>query len=104
MGIHHHWLEKRNKDASTMMTSSNGSIFRFTGPMCGEFTDRRWIPLTKASDEEFWCFLWCTPEQTVEQTSVTPVIKRHRAHYDVTIMYFHDLVAAMVYTSYEGGY
>ena len=29
-----------------MMTSSNGNIFRVTGPLCGEFTDHRWIPLT----------------------------------------------------------
>ena len=35
-----------------MMTSSNGNIFRVTGPLCGEFTGRRWIPLTKASDAE----------------------------------------------------
>ena len=33
-----------------MMTSSNGNIFRVTGPLCGEFTDHRGIPLTKASD------------------------------------------------------
>ena len=31
-----------------MMTSSNGTIFRYTGPLCGEFTGHRWIPLTKA--------------------------------------------------------
>ena len=29
------------------MTSSNGNIFRVTGPLCGEFTGHRWIPLTK---------------------------------------------------------
>ena len=40
-----------------MMTSSNGNIFRVTGPLCGEFTGSRWISLTKASDAEFWCFL-----------------------------------------------
>ena len=41
-----------------MMTSSNGNIFRVTGHLCGEFTGLRWIPRTKASDAEFWCFLW----------------------------------------------
>ena len=30
-----------------MMTSSNGIIFRVPGPLCGEFTGHRWIPLTK---------------------------------------------------------
>ena len=37
------------------MTSSNGNIFRVTGHLCGEFTDRRWIPPTTASDAELWC-------------------------------------------------
>ena len=54
------------KVARFMMTSSNGKIFRFTGPLCGEFTSHRWIPLTKASDAELWCFLWSVPEQTGE--------------------------------------
>ena len=40
-----------------MMTSSNGNIFRVTGPSCGEFTGHRRIPLTKASGAELWCFL-----------------------------------------------
>ena len=39
-----------------MMTSSNGNIFRVTGHLCGEFTGPRWIPRTKASDAELWCF------------------------------------------------
>ena len=34
----------------TTKTSSNGNCFRVTGPLCGEFTGRQWIPLTKASD------------------------------------------------------
>ena len=38
--------------ALPMMTSSNGNIFRVTGPLCGEFTGHRWIPRTKASDAE----------------------------------------------------
>ena len=33
----------------SMMTSSNGNIFRVTG--------LRWIPRTKASDADLWCFL-----------------------------------------------
>ena len=46
----------------SMMTSSNGNIFRVTGHLCGEFTGLRWIPRTKASDAELWCFLWSAPE------------------------------------------
>ena len=40
-----------------MMEISNGNIFRVTGPLRGEFTGHRWIPLTKASDAEYSCFL-----------------------------------------------
>ena len=56
-----------------MMTSSNGYIFRVTGPMCGEFAGHRWIPLTKASDAELWSFLWSAPEQTIEQITEMPL-------------------------------
>ena len=28
-----------------------------------------WIPLTKASDAELWCFLWSAPEQTSRKQS-----------------------------------
>ena len=53
-----------------MMTSSNGNIFRVTGPLCGEFTGDRWNPLTKASDTELWCFIWSVPKQTVERLMI----------------------------------
>ena len=56
------------------MTSHNGKIFRVTGPLWGESTGHRWIPLTKAGDAELWGFLWSAPEQTVEQTIETLVI------------------------------
>ena len=41
---------------NNVMTSSNGNIFRVTGHLCGEFTGHRWIPPTKASDADIWCF------------------------------------------------
>ena len=41
-----------------IMTSSKGNIFRVTTPLCGESTRHRWIPLTKASDAELWCFFF----------------------------------------------
>ena len=45
-----------------MFTSSNGMIFRVTDHLCGELTGPRWIPRTKASDAELWCFLWSASE------------------------------------------
>ena len=40
----------------------------------GNFTGNSWIPLTKASDKELWCFLWSATEQTVESVIKTLVI------------------------------
>ena len=51
-----------------MMMSSNGNIFRVTGPWWRESTGHRGIPPTEAADAELWCFPWCAPEQTAEQT------------------------------------
>ena len=64
-----------------MISSSNGNIFRVTGPLCGEFTGDRWIPLTKASDAELRCFLWSWINNREAGD-----LRRHRAHYDVTVM------------------
>ena len=44
-----------------MMTSSNRSIFRVTGPLCGEFTSHRWIPHTNPSDVELYDFFCICP-------------------------------------------
>ena len=48
--------------AVVMMTSYNANIFSVTGHLCGEFTGPRWIPRTKASAAELWCFLRSAPE------------------------------------------
>ena len=68
-----------------MMTSSNGNIFRVTGHLCGEFTGPRWIPRTKASDAELWCFLWWGPNKRLSKQSwgwrfetLSPSLWRHR--------------------------
>ena len=56
-------LPKRIREVNRhMMTSSDGTIFRVTGPFCGEFTGHRLIPRTKANDAEFLCLLWSAPE------------------------------------------
>ena len=60
------WFYKQDVRLISMMTSSNGNIFHVTGPLWGESTGPRWIPLTKASDAKLWCFIWSAPEQTFE--------------------------------------
>ena len=71
----------------SMKVSSNGNIFWVTGSLWGESTSHRWIPLTKASDAEFWCFLWCTTEEIIEQNDWdTSDLRRLGVHCDVTVM------------------
>ena len=73
--------------SKNMTTSSKRNIFRVTGPLCGEFTSHRWIPLTTASDAELWCFLWSAPwiNDWVNNRDVGD-LRRHHAHYDVIVM------------------
>ena len=52
------WRVHHKRPGRIMMTSSNGNLFRVTGPLCGH----RWIPIEKTSDTELWCFLWSAPE------------------------------------------
>ena len=71
-----------------MMTSSNGNILRVTDHLCGEFTGHRWIPLSKASDAELWCFLWSEAWINGWVNNCEAGDLRHnRAHYDVIVMY-----------------
>ena len=55
-------IKKMHFDTDNMMTSSNGSIFRVTGPLSGDLTGHRLMPLTKASETELRCFLSSAPE------------------------------------------
>ena len=70
-----------------MMTLWNGNIFRFTGPLCagnspvpGEFPSQR--PVTRSFDIFF--------DERPSKQSWAGDLRRHRAHYDVTVMYNHE--------------
>ena len=76
MWWHHTW---------TLMRSSNGNIFRATGPLWGSTTVHWWIPLTKASDAELWFFI-CALTIGWANNRVVGDLRSHRAHYDVTLM------------------
>ena len=73
-----------------MMTSSNGDIFRVTGHLCGEFTGRRWITLTKASDAELWCSFICAWINGWVNNREAGDLRRYLAHCDVIVMYCHS--------------
>ena len=64
-----------------MLTSSNGNIFRVTGPLCGEFTAPGEIPTQRPVTRSFDVFfdLRLNKREAGE-------IRRHRGHYDVIVM------------------
>ena len=77
----------------SMMASSNGNILRVTGPLCGEITGHQWIPLTKASDADLWCvFFICARINDWGNSRAAGDLRRHRAHNDVTVMEYSDIV------------
>ena len=85
---------EKNRAITAIMTSSNGNIFRVTGPLCGEFTGPRWIPRAKANDAELWCFLWSVMNKRLSKQSwgwwfETPThpLWRHRNVYWENISY-----------------
>ena len=75
-----------------MTTSSNGNIFRVTGPLCGEFTGHRWIPRTKGQLRGALMFsLIYTWTNGWVNNRDAGNLKLHRAHYDVTVMVFYEI-------------
>ena len=68
-----------------MMMSSNGSIFHVTGLLCREFGGHRWIPLPKWR----WALmisLICSWTNDLVSKRGSGDLRRHHAHYDVTVM------------------
>ena len=70
-----------------MMTSSNGNIFRITGPLCGEFTGHQLIHRTKASDaglcDDFLINAWING---CVNTHEAGDLRCHCIHYDISAM------------------
>ena len=60
------------------MTSSNGSIFRVTGHLCGEFTGLRWIPHTKASERSLYIFFDLRPNKRLRNNCEAGDLRRIR--------------------------
>ena len=73
---------------------------RITGPLWGESTGHRWIPSTKASDAEFWCFLWSALGQTAEPTIDTPVIWDAIA-FIMTLLWRHFIDHTIIYNKFS---
>ena len=80
------WKQSLVADLS-MMTSSNGNVFRVTGPLCGEFMGQLVISPHKGQWRGAltftlicaWIYGWVNNRKAGD-------LRRHRAHYDVTVM------------------
>ena len=84
-----------------MMTSSDGKMFRVTGNLCVKFTGHRWIPHTKASDAEHWCFFFiCTSIKGWVNNCEAGDFRCHHAHYDVIEMLIMIICKFTMITSY----
>ena len=73
-----------------MMTSSNGNIFRVTGPLCGEFTGPGEFPAQKPVTRSFDVFFDLRPNERLSKQPwgwwfETTVVIVH-GHYDVSVM------------------
>ena len=77
---------KNTTTAHDMMTSSNGNIFRVTGPLCGEFTGPRWIPTQRPVTRNFDVFLYLAWINGWVNIREAGDLRRHHAHYDAIVL------------------
>ena len=70
-----------------MTTSSNGNIFRVTGPLCEEFTGHRWSPLIKGQWRGALMFsLICAWTNGWVNNRGAGDLRHNCAHYDVIVI------------------
>ena len=92
------------------MTSSNGNIFRVTGPLCGEFTGRRWIPRgihrspVNSPHKGQWrgalLFpLICAWINDWVNNGEAGDLRRHRVHHDVIVMVLKEVWISSLFYS-----
>ena len=74
------------------MMSWNGNIFYVTGPLWGESTSHRWIPLTKASVVDIFFDLRLKKNGSANNQDMVN-LRCHCPHYDVTVIVTYHFVA-----------
>ena len=68
------------------MTSSNGNIFRVTGPLCGEFTGPGEFPTQRPVTQSFDVFFDLRLINVWVNNREAGNLRRNRGHYDVIVM------------------
>ena len=69
-----------------MMTSSNGNIFRVTGPLCGELTGPGEFPTQRPVTRSFDVFFDLRLNKWLMNNREAGDLTRYRGHYDVNVM------------------
>ena len=71
-----------------LKTSSNGNIFRVTGPLCGEFTGPGEFPTQRPVTLSFDVFFDLRLNKRLSKRNNREAgdLRRHRGHYDVNVM------------------
>ena len=72
------------------MTSSNVHFLCYWTFVRGIDTGHRWIPRTKTSDAELWCFLWSAPEWSIEWGWCFETLSRALWRHSNEIKYFNS--------------
>ena len=95
------FLGQYSKDSRiSMMTSSNGNIFRVPGHLCGEFIGHRWIHKGQWRGALVYSLIcvqikgWETIVRLVIWDAIAPImtsfdLRRHFAHFEVIVMHCH---------------
>ena len=68
------------------MTSSNGNIFRVTGPLCGEFTGPGEFPIQRPVTRSFDVFFDLRLNKWLSNNCEAGDVRRYGGHYDVSVM------------------
>ena len=68
------------------MTLSNGNIYRFTGPLRGESTGTRGLPLQMQVTRRFDVFSDLRLNNDWANNRDAGDLRRHRSHYDAAVM------------------
>ena len=90
-------------DTGAMMTSSNGNLFRVTGPLCEEFTGPGEFPSQTPVIRSFDVFFDLRPSKRWVNNPEAGDLRRHRAHYDVNVMRNVNVSASSFPTGSESG-
>ena len=80
-----------------MMTSSNGNIFRVTGPLRGNPPVTGGFPSQRPVVWGFDIYFDLRLNKRLNEQSNPGDLRRHQVHYDVTVIYIRDQISVRIH-------